>query len=110
MVMPSLARQFQVVAIDQRGIGLSNKPTDGYDAATLAKDMVTAMEVLGHRRFALYGTDVGMPIAYAVAADFPDRVERLIVSEAPLPGITPSPPLFVPPALNARLWHLMFNQ
>jgi hypothetical protein len=37
-------------------------------------------------------------------------VERLVVSEAPLPGISPSPPLFLPPLLNARLWHLMFNQ
>ena len=68
------------------------------------------MEALGHERFALYGTDTGMPIAYAVAADHPERVERLAVSEAPLPGISPSPPLFLPPALNPRLWHLTFNQ
>jgi len=68
------------------------------------------MDALGHRRFALYGTDVGMPIAYALAADHPERVDRLVVSEAPLPGISPSPPLFLPPVLNARLWHLAFNQ
>src|SRR5205823_14256365 len=36
--------------------------------------------------------------------------ERLAVSEAPLPGISPSPPLLLPPPLNARLWHLTFNQ
>jgi len=68
------------------------------------------MDALGHQQFALYGTDVGMPIAYALAADHRDRVERLVVSEAPLPGVTPSPPLFLPPPLNARLWHLAFNQ
>jgi pimeloyl-ACP methyl ester carboxylesterase len=68
------------------------------------------MEALGHERFALYGTDTGLPIAYALAADHPDRLERLVVSEAPLPGISPSPPLFLPPLLNARLWRLMFNQ
>jgi pimeloyl-ACP methyl ester carboxylesterase len=51
-----------------------------------------------------------MPIAYALAADHPERVERLVVSEAPLPGASPSPPLFLPPQLNARLWHLTFNQ
>ena len=39
-----------------------------------------------------------------------DRVDRLAVSEAPLPGISPSPPLFLPPQLNDRLWHLAFNQ
>jgi len=110
MLMPALAREFSVIAVDQRGIGLSGKPTGGYDTATLANDLVALMDMLGHRRFALYGTDVGMPIAYALAADHRDRVDRLIVSEAPLPGISPSPPLFLPPPLNARLWHLAFNQ
>ena len=110
MLMPALARDFSVVAVDQRGIGLSDKPEDGYDTGTLASDLVALMDALGHQRFALYGTDVGMPIAYALAADHPDRVDRLIVSEAPLPGMSPSPPLFLPPVLNARLWHLAFNQ
>jgi pimeloyl-ACP methyl ester carboxylesterase len=110
MVKPALARDFQVVAVDQRGIGLSDKPSDGYDTGTLANDLVGLMEALGHQRFAMYGTDVGMPIAYALAADHRDRLERLVVSEAPLPGVTPSPPLFLPPLLNARLWHLAFNQ
>jgi pimeloyl-ACP methyl ester carboxylesterase len=110
MVMPALARDFGVVAVDQRGIGLSDKPQNGYDTATLASDLVALMEALGYQRFALYGTDVGMPIAYALAADHPDRVDRLAVSEAPLPGISPSPPLFLPPGLNERLWHLAFNQ
>jgi pimeloyl-ACP methyl ester carboxylesterase len=110
LIMPGLARDFSVVAVDQRGIGLSDKPTGGYDTATLASDLVAVMHALGHPRFALYGTDVGMPIAYPLAADHRDRVDRLIVSEAPLPGISPSPPLFLPPPLNAVLWHLAFNQ
>ena len=110
MLMPALARDFSVVAVDQRGIGLSDKPQDGYDTATLASDMVGLMNALGHRRFALYGTDVGMPVAYALAADHREQVDRLVVSEAPLPGISPSPPLFLPPPLNAMLWHLAFNQ
>ncbi len=110
MLMPTLARDFRVIAVDQRGIGLSDKPADGYDTRTLAADLVALMDALGHSRFALYGTDTGMPIAYALAADHPERVARLIVSEAPLPGITASPPLFLPPLLNARFWHLTFNQ
>jgi pimeloyl-ACP methyl ester carboxylesterase len=110
MLMPTLAEDFQVIAVDQRGIGLSDKPRDGYDTATLASDLVALMAALGHQRFAMYGTDTGMPIAYALAADHPDRLERLVVSEAPLPGISPSPPLLLPPPLNARLWHLAFNQ
>ncbi len=90
MLMPALAQDFEVIAVDQRGIGLSDKPTDGYDTATLADDLVALMDELGHQRFAVYGTDTGMPIAYALAADHPKRVERLVVSEAPLPGISPS--------------------
>jgi pimeloyl-ACP methyl ester carboxylesterase len=68
------------------------------------------MDALGHTQFPIYGTDTGMPIAYAVAADHRDRVQRLIVSEAFLPGLGNPIPLFLPPLLNARLWHLMFNQ
>ena len=71
--------------------------------------MIGLMDALGYQRFAVYGTDVGMPIAYAVASDYPERVERLIVSEAPLPGITQSA-AFVPAAVNERLWHISFNR
>jgi pimeloyl-ACP methyl ester carboxylesterase len=110
MLMPALARDFEVIAVDQRGIGLSDKPRDGYDIGTLGNDLVALMDALGHERFAVYGTDTGMPIAHALAADHPERVDRLIVSEAFLPGIASALPLFVPPILNARLWHLMFNQ
>jgi pimeloyl-ACP methyl ester carboxylesterase len=110
LLMPALARDFQVIAVDQRGIGLSDKPESGYDIGTLANDLVALMEALGHQRFALYGTDTGMPIAYALAADHPDRVVRLVVAEAPLPGVAPSPPLFVPAARNERIWHIAFNR
>jgi pimeloyl-ACP methyl ester carboxylesterase len=111
LVMPALAEHFEVIAVDQRGIGLSDKPRDGYDIGTLAGDLAALMDVLGHEEFAVYGTDTGMPIAHALAADYSERVERLVVSEAFLPGIFAAPlPLFVPPTLNQRLWHLMFNQ
>src|SRR4029077_5329885 len=49
-------------------------------------------------------------IAYALAADHPDRVARLAVGEAPLPGITPPPPLILPDRVVDRLWHIPFNQ
>ncbi len=110
MLMPALARDFEVIAVDQRGIGLSERASDGYDSGTLAGDLVALMEALGHERFALYGTDTGMVISYAVAADHPDRLDRLVVSEAPLPGISPSIPLILPAPLNERLWHIAFNQ
>ncbi len=51
LVMPALARDFSVVAPDQRGIGLSGKPAGGYDPGTLAGDLVALMDALGHQRF-----------------------------------------------------------
>ena len=110
LVMPALARDFQVIAVDQRGIGLSDKPQGGYDSGTQANDFVKLMEVLGHKRFAVVGFDTGMGIAYAMAADYPDRVERLVVGEAIITGVTPSPPLIVAGPLNKRLWHIAFNR
>jgi pimeloyl-ACP methyl ester carboxylesterase len=110
LLMPALARDFQVIAVDQRGIGLSDKPSGGYDTRTQARDLIALMDALGHQRFAVYGTDTGLSLAYALAADHRDRIDRLIVSEASVFGVTPSPALFQPPDLNARLWHLAFNQ
>ena len=86
LVMPALARDFEVIAVDQRGIGLSDMPEDGYDTGTLANDLIGLMDSLGHQRFAVVGVDTGMLIGYALAADHPDRVVRLAVGEAPLPG------------------------
>ena len=110
LVMPALARDFSVVAPDQRGCGLAGKPPGGYDTATLADDLVALMDALGHRRFAVAGHDTGMWIGYALAADHPGRVDRLAVAETPLPGVTPSPPLFANAHLNNALWHFAFNR
>jgi pimeloyl-ACP methyl ester carboxylesterase len=111
MVMPALARDFEVIAPDQRGIGLTEKPGDGYDPATLANDLVALMDALGHERFAVIGTDIGLPIGYALAADHPDRVERVALAEIPgPPGAVPSPPFFLPEPLNNKLWHIAVNR
>jgi pimeloyl-ACP methyl ester carboxylesterase len=111
LVMPALARDFSVVAPDQRGIGLSGKPPGGYDPGTLAGDLVALMDALGHQRFAVVGTDTGLPIGYALAADHPDRVERVALAEVPgPPGAVPSPPFFAPEPLNNKLWHIAVNR
>lgn len=110
LVMPALARDFQVIVPDQRGCGLTSKPADGYDTGTLAGDLAALMDALGHQQFAVAGHDTGMPISYALAADHRDRVDRLAVAEAVLPGVTPSPPLFLPAPRNEQLFHLAFNK
>jgi pimeloyl-ACP methyl ester carboxylesterase len=110
LIMPALARGFSVVVPDQRGCGLSGKPEDGYDTGTLAADLAALMDALGHERFAVAGHDTGMWIGYALAADHPGRVDRLAVAETPLPGVSPSPPLFANAHLNNALWHFAFNR
>jgi len=110
-VMPTLARDFEVIAVDQRGIGLSDKPAGGYDTATLANDLIGLMDALGHDQFAVVGHDTGFAISYALAADHPERVTRAALLEIPgSPGTVPSPPVFVPAPINDRLWHLGFNR
>jgi pimeloyl-ACP methyl ester carboxylesterase len=111
LVMPALAENYTVMAVDQRGIGLTDKPSEGYDAATLANDLIGLMDALGHDRFAVVGHDIGLVISYALAADFPDRVDRVALLEVPGPP-TPdhSPPLFAPAAVNDKLWHIAFNR
>jgi len=111
LLMPTLARDFEVIAVDQRGIGLSDKPQEGYDTGTQADDLVALMDALGHQRFAVAGHDTGFAISYALAADHPERVDRVALAEIPgSPGTVPAPPLFVPGPLNDRLWHIPFNR
>ena len=116
-LMPALARDFTVIAVDQRGIGLSEQTTTGYDSATLAADLAALMTALGHQQFAVVGHDTGLVVSYALAADYRDRVVRLAVAEVPgPPGVyadrtaAPPPPMFVPEGLNNKLWHIPFNR
>jgi pimeloyl-ACP methyl ester carboxylesterase len=110
-VMPALARDFEVIAVDQRGIGLSDKPQDGYDTGTLANDLVALMDSLGHERFAVVGHDTGFVISYALAADHPDRVARVALLEIPGPPLrSPAPTVFERAPLNNKVWHLAVNR
>ncbi len=110
-VMPQLAKRYTVIAVDQRGIGLTEKVRTGYDTANLALDLATLMTKLGYERFAVVGHDTGMVISYALAADFRDRVARLAVAEVPgPPTLKGSPPAFIDDAHNEKLWHISFNR
>jgi pimeloyl-ACP methyl ester carboxylesterase len=110
LVMPALATTFRVVAIDPRGVGRSDKPAGGYDTGTLASDAAAVMSALGHDRFAVLGHDVGMWTGYALASDQPERVERVVLMEAHIPGLIASPAVFAPQAAVNGLWHFTFNR
>jgi haloacetate dehalogenase len=83
-VAPVLARDFSVVCADLRGYGRSGCPRSTPDHApyskrAMAKDMVTVMEKLGFPSFSIVGHDRGGRVAYRMALDYPDRINRLAV-------------------------------
>ncbi|WP_069353318.1 alpha/beta fold hydrolase [Burkholderia cenocepacia] len=110
-LMPSLSERFTVIAADPRGVNLSDKPADGYDADTLVQDMFGLMDALGHETFFMAGHDIGMWTGYAMASDHPDRLLKVALGEAIVPGVSPSPPLRVNDrGVSDRLWHFNFNR
>jgi haloacetate dehalogenase len=83
-VAPLLAQTWTVVCADLRGYGRSGCPvsTAGhalYAKRVMAEDMATVMERLGFSRFSVAGHDRGGRVAYRLALDHPDRVERVAV-------------------------------
>ncbi|MBC7920207.1 MAG: alpha/beta hydrolase [Ferruginibacter sp.] len=90
-IMPQLGQRYTVIAPDLRGGGLSDKPAaqNGYDKKLLAEDIHQLVGQLGYSRVKLVGHDIGMMVAYAYAALYPNEVDRLVVMDAPLPGIEP---------------------
>lgn len=110
-LMLPLSQQFEVIAVDPRGVGLSDKPRDGYDSDTLAADMFALMDTLGHERFAMVGHDIGMWTGYAMAHDRPERITQIALGEAIIPGVSVSPPLLPDDRrLSDFLWHFNFNR
>ena len=85
-VIPRLAGQHAVVAVDARGYGESDKPYAGYDGRTIAADLLGVMDALRHRRFFVMGHDMGALPALLLAAEHPDRVLGLGYFDEPLPG------------------------
>jgi len=86
-VAPDLARDFRVVAPDQRGFGDSDKPdrVEAYRADRTVADLVALADALGLERFTLVGHDWGGAIAWLAALRHPDRVARLVAVNAPHP-------------------------
>ena len=84
-----LARDHTVVAPDLRGMGLSARSAGGYDKKTQGQDIAGLLDALGIERADLVTHDIGNMVGYAFAAQYPDRVIRFALMDAPLPGIGP---------------------
>ena len=100
-----LMKDHTVVVPDLRGIGRSSKPAGGYDKKTQAKDIRAVVTALGFDKTAVVAHDIGNMVAYAYAATYPDKVERLVVMDAPIPGIEPWNTIL----LNPGVWHFNFH-
>ena len=100
-----LARDHTLVVPDLRGMGLSSHPPEGYDKRTQAADIRAVLAALNIEQAAIVGHDIGNMVAYAYAARYPDKTEKLVVMDAPVPGIPPWDDLL----RNPLLWHFSFG-
>jgi pimeloyl-ACP methyl ester carboxylesterase len=99
-----IAKRTPVVP-DLRGMGLSSHPERGYDKKTQGQDMARLLDRLGIDKADLVTHDIGNMVGYAFAAQYPMRVTRWVVMDAPLPGIGPWDEILKSPAL----WHFNFR-
>lgn len=88
-ILPELSKHFTVIAPDLPGLGESGKPDSGYDKKTLAADIHGLVKELKYDHIKLAGHDIGLMVAYAYAAQFPDEVKKLALMDALLPGVEP---------------------
>jgi pimeloyl-ACP methyl ester carboxylesterase len=103
-IMPSLAERHTVVVPDLRGAGGSAKPQSGYDKKTMAADIRELTSWLKLDRVRIVGHDIGLMVAYAYAAQFPEAAERVVLMDAFLPGIGNWKDVW----LLRDLWHFHF--
>jgi pimeloyl-ACP methyl ester carboxylesterase len=101
----TLMQDHTVVVPDLRGMGLSCHPEDGYDKKNQGGDVARVLDKLKIQKADLVTHDIGNMVGYAFAAQYPDRVTRWVVMDAPLPGIGQWDEILRSPAL----WHFNFR-
>ncbi|VVE64267.1 alpha/beta hydrolase [Pandoraea anapnoica] len=100
-----LAKTHTVVVPDLRGMGLSDHPANGYDKKNEARDIAGVLDTLKIGKVDVVAHDIGNMVAYAFAAEQPDRVTKLVLMDAPIPGVGPWEDILK----NPLLWHFRFG-
>jgi len=100
-----LARDHTVIVPDLRGLGLSSKPGTGFDKKTQAGDVSGVMAALGVQQADVVAHDIGNMVAFQFAAQHPEQVRRLVLIDAPVPGVGPWEEILK----NPLLWHFRFG-
>ena len=103
-LIAELSDRHTVIAPDLRGFRQSAAPPDGYTKAEMAQDIHALLNSLKLDRVRLVGHDIGLMVAYALAAQYPQAVDRLVLMEAFLPGVGDWNSVF----LLRDLWHFHF--
>ena len=103
-IVPLLAQKFTVIAPDLPGIGDSSIPdkVDMLDAARKIHELARSLNIEKAR---VVGHDIGLMVAYAYAAQFPNETDKLAVMDAFLPGVPGWEAIYNAP----NIWHFRFN-
>ena len=100
-----LARDHTVVVPDLRGMGLSSTPAGGFDKKTQSADLAGVLDALKIDRVDIVAHDIGNMVSFSFAAQNRQRVKRLVLIDAPIPGIGPWEEILK----NPLLWHFRFG-
>jgi pimeloyl-ACP methyl ester carboxylesterase len=100
-----LVRDHTVVVPDLRGMGLSAIPASDFTKKTQAADVAGVLDALKIDKVDVVGHDIGNMVAFAFAASRPERTTRLVMMDAPPPGIGPWEEILK----NPVLWHFRFG-
>ncbi|MCB1380920.1 MAG: alpha/beta hydrolase [Alphaproteobacteria bacterium] len=82
-IMPELARDYHVIAVDIRGMGASDKPEGGYEKANMAQDIYELITGLGYDKAHVVGHDIGSQVTYAFAATHPEATASATFLDVP---------------------------
>jgi len=104
-IAAKLMKDHTVVVPDLRGMGLSAHPDTGYTKKNQAVDIAQVLDRLQIQKADLVTHDIGNMVGYAFAAQYPQRVTRWVVIDAPLPGIGDWDKIICSP----QLWHFNFR-
>ncbi len=100
-----LVKDHTVVVPDLRGMGLSSHPETGYEKMAQARDLAGILDQLKIREVVLVTHDIGNMVGYALAAQYPARIAKWVVMDAPLPGLGN----WQSQLTNPKTWHFNFR-
>ena len=100
-----LMKDHTVIVPDLRGMGRSDHPAGGYDKKNQARDIAGVLDTLKIGNVSVVAHDIGNMVAYAFTAENPARVTKLVLMDAPVPGVGPWDEILK----NPLLWHFRFG-